>query len=243
LTQAGEVAFKRAVRILAEFEELKREISETNTLKRGTVNIGVLPTISPYFVPLIISEFAKTFPALEVVIHEDMTINLLRRIDVCELDIGIMSLPISRGFESEHLFTEELLLAVPSKHPLAVKQKICPIDLESERFILMNQGHCLGDQVLSFCTKNDLHLRVVLRSSQIETIQSLVMAGLGMSLVPQMAKINGRVPLVYRSLEKPKPTRTNVVVWRKGREHTRAAAEFLKHLRQTVQAHRETFER
>jgi len=243
LTPAGEIAFKRAMRILSEVEELKRELGDTRGLRRGAVNIGILPTIAPYFLPHVVSRFVEACPGLEIVVHEDMTVNLLRMIDVCELDLGIMSLPISSdGFEKEALFTEELLLAVPSKHPLAVKEKVSVSDLITERFILMKEGHCLGDQILSFCTQNDLRLQIVLRSSQIETIQSLVMAGLGMSLVPAMAKISGKTPLVYRTLEKPKPSRTNVVVWRKGREHSRAAAEFLKHLRQTVQAQRETLE-
>lgn len=244
LTPAGEIALKRATRILNEFEELRREVGDTHGLRRGSVNLGVLPTIAPYFLPRVISRFTEACPGLEIVVHEDMTVNLLRMIDVCELDLGIMSLPISNdGFEKEVLFTEELLLAVPAKHPLAVQERVSVSDLAKERFILMKEGHCLGDQILSFCTQNDLHLQIVLRSSQIETIHSLVMAGLGMSLVPQMAKINGKTPLVYRSLEKPRPTRTNVVVWRKGREHTRAAAEFLKHLRQTVQVQRETLQR
>ena len=244
LTPAGEIALKRAMRILNEVEEMRREVGETHGLRRGSVNVGVLPTIAPYFLPHVISRFAEACPGLEIMIHEDMTVNLLRMIDVCELDFGIMSLPISTdGFEREALFTEELLLAVPSKHPLAVKEKVSVEDLVSERFILMKEGHCLSEQILSFCSQNELRLRIILRSSQIETIQSLVMAGLGMSLVPAMSKISGKTPLVYRSLEKPKPMRTNVVVWRKGREHSRAAAEFLKHLRQTVQAQRETLER
>lgn len=241
LTSAGEITLKHAVRILSEVEDMKREIGDTRGLRRGSVSVGVLPTIAPYLLPRVVSRFTEACPGLEIVVHEDMTVNLLRMLDVCELDLAIMSLPITNdGFEREALFTEELLLAVPAKHPLAVKERISVSDLEQERFILMKEGHCLGDQILSFCTQNDLRFQIVLRSSQIETVQSLVMAGLGMSLVPQMAKISGKTPLVYRSLERPKPIRTNVVVWRKGREHSRAAAEFLRHLRQTVQAQRES---
>src|SRR6266540_1809079 len=241
LTPAGEALLRRATRVLNEIEQAKRELTETNVLQRGTVNIGVLPTIAPYFLPRVITQFTEACPSLEVVIHEDMTANLLKMIDACDLDLALLSLPIpEEGCEQEVLFKEELLLAVPSKHPFAVKEKVCLADLENERFILMKDGHCLGDQILSFCTKNDLRLQIMLRSSQIETIQALVMAGLGMSLVPQMARISGRTPLVYRSLEKPTPTRTIVVIWRKGREHTRATAEFLKHLQQSAKASRET---
>lgn len=241
LTPAGELALKHATRILSEAEEMRREIGETHGLRRGSVSVGALPTIAPYLLPHVISRFTEACPGLELTIHEDMTANLLEMIEACELDFGIMSLPIpTEGFERELLFTEELLLAVPSKHPLAVKEAVSVMDLADERFILMKEGHCLGDQLLSFCTDNQFRMRVVLRSSQIETVQSLVMTGLGMSLVPQMAKISGKTPLVYRSLSEPKPMRTNVIVWRRGREHTRATAEFLKHIRQTVQAQHAT---
>ncbi len=78
------------------------------------------------------------------------------------------------------------------------------------------------------------------RTSSRNSGQSLVMAGLGMSLIPQLARISGRMPLVFRSLENPTPTRTIVVIWRKGREHTRACAQFLKHLQQSAKPSRET---
>jgi LysR family hydrogen peroxide-inducible transcriptional activator len=154
-----------------------------------------------------------------------------------QLDLALVCLPLpSDRLEKRLLFQEDLLLAVPSKHPLAVKEQGSFSDLENERFILMKDGHRLGDQILSFCNRNDLRLQVVLRSSQIETIQSLVMAGLGVSLVPEMSKISGRIPIVYRSLENPRPTRTIVAVWRKERPLSRAAAEFLKHSEQVAKA-------
>ena len=241
LTPAGEVLYRRANRDMNEIEQPKRDLSDANGLRYGTVKIGVLPTISPYFIPRVLAQFAQKFPSLCVDMLEDRTSDLLSRIDVGELDFAIVSLPLSRnGLEKETLFKEELLLTVPSNHPLAVKDKVEMKDLETDRFILMREGHCLADQVLSFCHKSNLHLKIDLEASQIETLQSLVMAGLGITLVPQIARINGKVPLVYRSLENPKPTRTVTVVWRSGRQQTRAAAEFLAQLRQTTKAFVET---
>jgi LysR family transcriptional regulator, hydrogen peroxide-inducible genes activator len=160
------------------------------------------------------------------------------------LDLAIVSLPVPKNaFVKETLFQEELLLAVPPKHPLAIQEKVEVKDLESERFILMKEGHCLADQVLTFCHKNDLKLEIVLETSQIETVQALVIAGLGISLVPQMARSSGKIPLVYRSLENPKPTRSVTVVWRKGSQHTRAASVFLNDLRQISKAFLETLQK
>ena len=75
LTPAGELAFKRATRILNEVEEMKRELGETHGLQRGRVSIGILPTIAPYLLPHVMSLFLEACPAIEVVIHEDMTVN------------------------------------------------------------------------------------------------------------------------------------------------------------------------
>jgi LysR family hydrogen peroxide-inducible transcriptional activator len=227
LTSVGEVLYRRALRILNEAEQAHHEMAEANVLKRGVIKIGVLPTISPYFLPLVLTQFAKTFPTLRVVVVEDKTTDLLKLIENGDLDFAILSLPVSKNaYEKEILFQEELLLVVPPKHPLAIRKKVNVRDLESERFILMKEGHCLADQVLTFCHKNDLKLQIVLETSQIETLEAFVIAGLGISVVPQMARSSGKTPLVYRSPENPTPTRSVTVVWCKGVERTRAASNF-----------------
>jgi LysR family hydrogen peroxide-inducible transcriptional activator len=244
LTSAGEILYRHALNILNEVEQAKQEMAERNGLGRGTVRIGVLPTISPYFLPRVLAQFAQSYPALEVVVVEDRAVVLMHRIDVSELDVALVSLPIpDNGFMQETLFTEELLLTVPSEHPLAIKEKIGLKDLEAERFILIKEVHGPGDQISKFCQQSDLHLQIVLENSQIETVQSLIMAGLGISLVPEMARISGRIPLVYRSLENPKPTRSVSVVWRKGHEQSRATKEFVNHLRQISKAFLETLKK
>jgi LysR family hydrogen peroxide-inducible transcriptional activator len=241
LTTAGQLLYQRAKRIIGEMEEAKREVPETSGLRKGVVSVGVLPTIAPFFLPRAVSQFTEACPGLEMIIHEDAADDLVRLVDSCELDLAILSVAEAQNhFESRELFTEQLLLAVPSSHPLAVKENIQLADLNKERFILMKDGPHPGDHIVNFCKENGVTPQIVLRSSQIETIQSLIMAGLGISLIPQMAKVNGRIPIVYRPLDKPKPTRTIVVIWRKERPPVRGAAEFLKHLEQTAKAYRET---
>lgn len=186
-----------------------QEVQAADGVIAGHINLGVLPTIAPYFLPHVFAQFSPQCPAAEVMFHEDMTGRLLQMMDTGDLDLGILSRPIpEHGFEIEELFTEELLLALPSSHPLAAKEAIRLEDLYSEKFILMKEGHCLGDQALVFCHRHDFRPHIAFRSSQIETIQSFVMAGLGVSLIPQMAKMTGMFPLIYRSLEKPVPSRT-----------------------------------
>ncbi len=233
LTHAGEAFVERAIRILDEVAAAGREASDSHALVRGKVVIGVLPTIAPYLLPRVISRFGKAFPGVEVIVQEDTTARLQKLSLAGEVDLAIASLPIQDPrFEVMRLFSEELLLAVPTGHHLGKKRTVTAGDLESERFILMKEGHCLGDQVLRFCTRRDFNPRVSCRSAQIETILSLVKAGLGISLIPQMAAREGgqRRP-TYRSLAPPRPERTIVAFWPRRREPGRAASEILKLLR------------
>jgi LysR family hydrogen peroxide-inducible transcriptional activator len=234
LTEAGSAFLPRAERILAEVDDARREVREAKDLMRGAVTVGVLPTIAPYFLPRVVAAFSQAFPGVEVVVQEDTTDRLLKLGGACELDLAIVSLPIAdERFAKETLFTEELLLAMPAGHRLATKRKVRLADLESEKFILMKEGHCLGDQVLTFCGGRDFHPHVSCRSAQIETVQALVRAGLGISLVPKMA-VNGSEASrpVYRSLADPRPSRAVAVIWPKQRQLSRSGTELLKHLRQ-----------
>ena len=123
------------------------------------------------------------------------------------------------------------MLALPPDHPLVRKKKVKAEDLATERLILMKEGHCLGDQVLGFCERRDVHPHISFRSAQMETIQSLVRAGLGISLVPAMAgnAIRSDAP-VYRTFQGPRPERKIVALWPKQRPPSRSAAEFLRQL-------------
>jgi LysR family hydrogen peroxide-inducible transcriptional activator len=237
-TPAGQILVEQAMRILQQVETAKQAVRSSDGGMCGKISLGVLPTIAPYLLPHVFAQFSEKCPQAEVMVHEDMTARILQMMDTGELDLGILSLPIKEpGFEIEELFTEELLLAVPSKHPLATKPTIRIEDLYSAKFILMREGHCLGDQALVFCHRHDFRPHIVFRSSQIETIQSFVMAGQGVSLIPEMAKATGRLPLVYRSLEKPRPSRTIVAAWRSKQESNGAFNQFLKHLRQVAKTH------
>lgn len=94
LTASGEILHRHALKIINEVEQAKQEMAERNGLGRGTVRVGVLPTISPYFIPRVLAQFAQTYPALEVVVVEDRAVPLLHRIDVSELDLALLSPPI-----------------------------------------------------------------------------------------------------------------------------------------------------
>ncbi len=232
LTASGERFIARATRILDELAEAEREARDTKEVARGEVSVGVLPTIAPYFLPAIISSFTQRYPGVQIVIHEETTANLAALIASYEIDLAIASLPLDDdAFHLAPLFTEELLLAVAPSHPLAFKESISAADLESATFVLMKEGHCLGDQTLRFCHQSGLHPLVISRSAQVETLRGLVQAGLGISLIPKMAasQTHDSQP-IYRSLEAPRPERTIAAFWNRRRPLSRAATAFLEML-------------
>ena len=230
LTAHGEGFLPRALKILDEVEVAKREASDSQKLLRGRLIVGVLPTIAPYLLPEVLIVFAKKFPGVEIVVHEDTTAQLLKLARACEIDLALASRPIQdQRMEVKDLFTEELLLALPPGHALTRKRTVSPGDIKHEPFIVMKEGHCLGDQVLNFCDRRDLKPTITFRSAQLETVQSLVRSGMGISLVPAMAARSEGAGLPrYRSLVGRKPERKIVAVWPRQRPVSRAANEFLK---------------
>lgn len=230
LTPAGELFVRRAVRILDEADAAKREATEARELIRGAVTLGVLPTIAPYLLPQVLPAFMEKFPGVELHVVEDTTAQLLKLALAYEIDFALASLPIQdERMEVRELFSEELLLALPPAHPLARKRSLHAADLEGERLIVMQEGHCLGDQVLRFCDRTGWRGRVSFRSAQVQTIQSLVAAGLGISLIPAMAiQTGGTKAPVYRSLAAPRPQRTITALWPRQRPPGRAPAELVK---------------
>ena len=232
-TSHGEAFLRRAVRILEEVDGARREAEDAKSLNSGTVTLGVLPTIAPYLLPGVMAAFAKHYPGVEMIVQEETTSRLLKLLHGYEIDFALISLPLA-GDEAERLeimplLTEELLLALPSDHPLAHKRTLSPRDLEVERLIVMQEGHCLGDQVLGFCNRRDLRPMIGFRSAQLETIQSLVAAGMGISLIPAMAAVSEKTKRpAYRSLSGERPERKIVAAWPTQRPLGRGSMEFLK---------------
>jgi LysR family hydrogen peroxide-inducible transcriptional activator len=236
-TEAGKALLQRATRILAEVDAAQRDADNAAVGQvRGTVNVGVLPTIAPHLLPAVMKRMREELPDVQVIVHETTTTNLLAQAGACELDFAIVSLPIAdERFVIETLFSEELLLAVPKDHELTTRREVRLEDVEQEPFILLQEGHCLGDQALRFCDKHRCHPPVIFRTAQLETIQALVAAGVGVSLIPSMACQSGRATEpTYLSLAGKRPERAIAVIWRKEQHLSRAAAALLDVLRKTT---------
>jgi len=226
LTEAGHLLHSRAQRIVALVEDTKAEISDDG--QSGRIRLGAIPTIAPFYLPQMLSPFAKDFPHAHLTVQEDTTDNLLRRCGQGEIDVAILTLPIS----TKHLEVEELLLVLPTNHNLCKRKQIRLTDIEPYPFVLLDEAHCLSDNIVSFCRNRSFNPISVERTSQLATLQELVSMNHGVSMIPAMAKImDTSKRRVYRSLTGIKPTRKIVMVWNPYRFQCKLLEHFKHHVR------------
>ncbi len=235
-TSAGQKFLISAKDILARVEQAESEFRMAGDVLGGKISLGILPTIAPYFLPHVLGSFLEAHPQAKVCIYEVTTKHALELVGAGHLDLAVICEPVrGHGIEVETLLHEELMLAMTDRHPFAQKRDIFPEDLRSEKFILLEEDHCLGGQFVKFCHRQDFQPRIVFRCGQLATVQALVADGLGISLLPQMAVPEMPTTIIYRSLENPRPQRAIAVVSRSHRELKPGARDLLKHLRQAAQ--------
>ncbi len=231
LTEAGRLFLPHAERVLDEVEAGRDVVNAMRGVVRGRVMLGVIPTVAPYYLPRVLRAFAKAHPEIEVSITEATTSELVRAVQAGELDVGLVSLPVAvRGLVAEEVFAEALWLALPKRHPLAKRDAVKMAELAEEPFMLLQDGHCLAGQSLEFCAMRGFAPKVTFRSAQMETIQAFVAAGMGVSMVPTMARREG-AGVVYRPLHGRTPERKIGFIRAEGRvasQAVRALTEFVR---------------
>lgn len=241
LTDLGELLLERARDILKMMEDTFAELSEAG--RRGRIRLGAIPTIAPYFLPTLLDGFAKCHPDISILVQEDTTDMLIRRCTQGEIDLAIVALPIPvRHLEVEPLFSEELLLVLPARHPLAACRSITLDAVAELPFVMLNEAHCLSDNISSFCRQHLVQPVSVERTSQLATVQELVALDHGVSIVPEMARrLDVSERRVYRSFAGEKPERTVAVMWNAAHHQGRAVNVLLDYLRrEAVPAKRKT---
>ncbi|MEM9646085.1 MAG: LysR family transcriptional regulator [Planctomycetota bacterium] len=230
LTEAGLLFQRCATQILQIVDNTKAEICDDG--QTGRIRLGAIPTIAPYFLPDLLRQFSDEFPRSTLVVHENTTDNLLKQCKQGELDLAILAAPITEKYvDVEELFNEELMLVLPPDHALSSKKKIRLADVEDLPFVMLDEAHCLSDNITSFCKQSSVHPVVIERTSQLATVQELVALSHGVSMIPVMAQcLDGSQRRVYRSFVNPRPKRTIVAVYNPYRFQSRLFSEFRSRL-------------
>ncbi|QEG40921.1 LysR family transcriptional regulator [Roseimaritima ulvae] len=231
LTDAGQLFQSRAEQMLLILEDCKAELNDDG--QSGRIRIAGIPTIAPFFLPDLLRSFSDAFPKANLIVQEDTTDHLLKRCKQGELDVAIVALPIPTKYVGiEELFSEELSLVVPQSHPLADKRQIRIGDVEQYPFVLLDEAHCLSDNITTFCRQRSIQPVAVERTSQLVMVQELVSLGHGVSMIPEMAKrLDSSKRRVYRSFQGKPPKRTVAAVWNPYRFQSRLLGAFREHLR------------
>lgn len=231
LTDLGELLHERAREILKLVEDTCSELSEAS--RHGRIRLGAIPTIAPYFLPSLLRNFREKHPEVSVIVQEDTTDNLIKRCSHGEIDLAILALPIiAKYLEIERLFDEELLLVIPEGHPLATTKNVTVEKIDEQPFIMLNEAHCLSDNISSFCRTRSVQPVTVERINQLATVQELVSLGHGVSIIPEMARALDKDPgRIYRSFTADSPVRSVAMMWNPYRFQSRwvkALREFLR---------------
>jgi LysR family hydrogen peroxide-inducible transcriptional activator len=226
LTEVGRQIVTRARRMLDEGDEIVALARSNTDPFAGKLKMGLIPTIGPYLLPRVMQKIRKAVPQLGLMLYEYQTEELLRRLREGEIDLGIMALPVMQdGLESRALYEEAFTVALPAHHALGAKNTIKIHDLRGQTLLLLQDGHCLRDQALEVCSRIDVREAEDYRATSLETLRQMVVAGLGVTLLPEMAvesPYGSQRGLTIRQFANPRPSRTVGAVWRKS--STREAA-------------------
>ncbi len=228
----------RIERILAEIGEVEAMARQGRTAMEGRFRLGLIPTVAPYLLPALLAEMRRRFPALELELREAVTATLVSETAAGRLDAFVAALPLDvAGLAAEPLFEDRFLLAVPRDDPSFVSPPVPPEDPALERLMLLEEGHCLRDQALALCGDGrQAAPRSRLGATSLTTLLQMVGAGLGATLVPEMAASASAAldGLRIVPFAEPAPARTIALAWRRNgqRQHeSRALAGVLKALR------------
>ena len=238
LTDSGRLLVERARQIVSLADETESELRDMREGARGRIAVTAIPTLAPYLLPPLLEKFTDQFPEATIEIFEETTDSAVKLCLSGAADLALLALPIQeQQLHVEPLFEDPLLALLPRGHRLARQESVAVADLIQEPFILLNEAHCLTDNVLSFCHQQGQRPALACRSSQLLTVQELVSLGWGVSLAPAMAaNIDRSEDRVYRAVV-GNPRRTIVMAWRKSRVQSLLVKNFVQFVRHLF-AHR-----
>ncbi|PTN02270.1 LysR family transcriptional regulator [Rhodovulum imhoffii] len=215
LTGLGERFAARAREILRAVDDLG-DLARSQVPFAGQLRLGVIPTIAPYILPACVTELARRYPRLDLRPREAVTGKLIEDLAGGRLDVAIVALPVSEPALFElPVFREEFMLVRPPQDE--GKPVPRPETLRKMRLLLLEEGHCFRDQALSFCNVPPARAHDLMEASSLGTLVQMVSAGLGVTLIPQIAvTVETRcAPVSVVRLPAPRPSRTVGMVWRK----------------------------
>lgn len=215
-TEIGVEIIEQARIVLKESERIKELITNRQGTLQGELKIGVIPTIAPYLMPSVISEFLERFPEVQLKVWEMMTEEITADLKNGRLDCGILSTPLKDSNLREiPLFYESFVAYLSASSKLISNKMIDPEDLDSEELWLLNEGHCMRNQILNICNRSERsNHSFQYNTDNVETLKRMVDMNNGMTLIPELSTngLNGTQKERIRHFNAPSPSREISIV-------------------------------
>jgi LysR family hydrogen peroxide-inducible transcriptional activator len=231
LTEAGKAFLPHARSILSQLEAARASVEEKSTDLRGAVTVGIIPTIAPYLMPRYTASFVGHYPQARLAIVEEKTPTLIDRLRNLSIDLAILALPLRhKDLQFIPLRTEPLFAVLPKNHPRAAAKSLALKELRKESFVMLRDGHCFRDLSIDACSRARLTPRITFESEQFSSLLGMVAAGIGVSIVPEMA-IDRAAACAYVRLSDARATRSIVAAVLHGRSFNHVQQAFLSQIR------------
>lgn len=243
LTYAGSIFAKRAQKILDMVAQLQSEMDDISQMRKGRLMIGSLPITGAHIWPKVLPIFRQRYPDIEIVLVEETTAVLEQLTANGQTDVSLLTLPLQdKTLDYIPLIEETIYLAVPPNHPLACRTEGVSLSAFADQpFILLKKGQGFRDTSVQICADAGFSPQIVFESSNIETVQSLVAAGMGVGFVPQMvarAAWSEHAPVYLTITEPYTPYRTIVIAHKRDRYMTKAAMAFIRTMVEVIRPDR-----
>jgi LysR family transcriptional regulator, hydrogen peroxide-inducible genes activator len=242
LTEAGRAFIPHARAVLEQMEVARLSVADKTADLSGSIAVGVIPTVAPYLIPSYAAAFAKNYPDAKLRIVEETTSVLVEGLRDLSIDVAILALPLRhKDLELFSIRTEPLFVVMRRDHPRASAESLALKDLRGEAFVMLRDGHCFRDLSLATCTRARITPNIAFESGQFSSLLGMVAAGVGVSLVPEMA-IDRNVGCRYVRLSDAQAKRTIVAAVLRGRSFNRVQRAFVSGIkgRATEAPHGET---
>jgi LysR family hydrogen peroxide-inducible transcriptional activator len=218
LTEAGAEVAARAGSILSATRDLIDSARHGASVLSGKLRLGIIPTLAPYVLPRLLPQLARKYPELRLDLRETQTKSLLSELANGALDAVMLALPVDPAeIEVVPLFEDRFLLALPADDPLPETSRATIRDVSARPLLLLEEGHCLRDQALTFCAAPRDEVSAGLGATSLATLIQMVASGHGVTLLPEIAtdvEIRDQRLKLLRFAE-PQPSRTIGLAWRR----------------------------
>ncbi|WP_192821985.1 hydrogen peroxide-inducible genes activator [Rufibacter sp. LB8] len=211
-TELGKEIIAQARVAMAEFKKIAELVKTQRDGISGELRIGVIPTLAPYLIPLFITDFIQKFPDVHISIQELVTANIIEKLKLELLDVGLLVTPLhDKTMVEVPLFYEAFVGYLHPSHPLSAQQEITPETIDPTDLWLLNDGHCFRSQVLQLCNraKGIRNVHIDYESGSLETLKRIVETQSGMTLLPELSvrELSPEKFALVRPFAEPQPLR------------------------------------